>query len=69
MRARVTPDYTFRHYGEYFIVRLSYGVPLVNRKVPGEERVVVVALKFKLGKYFTSGARGGGEFHGSVVTS
>lgn len=35
-KARVTLNYTFPHYGEYFIVLLSYGVLLVNRKAPGE---------------------------------
>jgi hypothetical protein len=39
--ARVTLDYTFRHYGEYFIACLSYGVPLVNRKVPGVRRAQI----------------------------
>jgi len=39
--ARVTLDYTFRHYGEYFIACLSYGVPLVNRKVAGVRRAQI----------------------------
>lgn len=41
IKARVILDYTFRHYGEYFIARLSYGVPLVNRKVPGVRRAQI----------------------------
>jgi len=41
MKARVTLDYTFPHYGEYFIVLLNYGVPLVNRKVPGDCRAQI----------------------------
>lgn len=41
IKACVTLDYTFRHYGEYFIARLSYGVPLVNRKVPGLRRAQI----------------------------
>jgi len=41
IEARVILDYTFHHYGEYFIACLSYGVPLVNRKVPGDRRAQI----------------------------
>jgi len=61
IEARVILDYTFHHYGEYFIACLRVmGFHSLTGKFPG-----IVVLKFKLGKYFTS-AR---EFHGSVVTS